>query len=156
MIEFYEGSKRLMKSCYGCIILSKTIYMIHFLNFPPLSLYARPPIYFIYISRLHEHYIYFVLLHDSTFFSHFGLHDCLSAPRPECVSDPECPNHLACIQEKCQNPCFTHSCGQNAECKVKNHRALCVCLYGYVGDPYSLCEERKINFVPLRAYEANK
>ena len=87
------------------------------------------------------------------FFSHFGLHDCLSAPRPECVSDPECPNHLACIQEKCQNPCFTHSCGQNAECKVKNHRALCVCLYGYVGDPYSLCEERKIN---MRPYELTK
>ena len=74
---------------------------------------------------------------------HFGMHDYLSAPKPECLSDPECPNHLACIQEKCQNPCFTHSCGQNAECKVKNHRALCVCLYGFVGDPYTLCEERK-------------
>ena len=71
------------------------------------------------------------------------MHDYLSAPKPECLSDPECPNHLACIQEKCQNPCFTHSCGQNAECKVKNHRAICVCLYGFVGDPYTLCEERK-------------
>ena len=76
------------------------------------------------------------------------MHDCFSAPRPECVSDPECPNHLACIQEKCQNPCFTHSCGQNAECKVKNHRALCVCRFGFIGDPYSICEERKMN-LPL-------
>ena len=49
------------------MILSKTIYVIDFLNFPPLTLYARPPIHFIYISPLHEHYIYFVLLHDSTF-----------------------------------------------------------------------------------------
>ena len=67
----------------------------------------------------------------------------ISAPRPECTSDPECPQHLACIQEKCQNPCFTESCGINAECKVKNHRAFCVCLFGYEGDPYTICEERK-------------
>ena len=67
----------------------------------------------------------------------------VTAPRPECTSDPECPQHLACIQEKCQNPCFTESCGINAECKVKNHRAFCVCLFGYEGDPYTICEERK-------------
>ena len=67
----------------------------------------------------------------------------VTAPRPECTSDPECPQHLACIQEKCQNPCFTESCGIKAECKVKNHRAFCVCMVGYEGDPYTICEERK-------------
>ena len=72
-----------------------------------------------------------------------------SAPRPECTTDPECPNHLACVQEKCQDPCYTHSCGRNAECKAKNHRAICVCIYGYVGDPYTLCEERKITSFPF-------
>ena len=66
------------------------------------------------------------------------------APRPECTTDPECPDHLACVQEKCQDPCYSHSCGRNAECKAKNHRAICVCIYGYVGDPYTLCEERKL------------
>ena len=66
-----------------------------------------------------------------------------SAPKPECTSDPECPYHLACIQEKCQDPCYSHSCGRNAECKAKNHRAICICFPGYVGDPYSFCEERK-------------
>ena len=71
------------------------------------------------------------------------MHDFISAPKPECTLDYECPNHLACIQEKCQDPCFTHSCGLNAECKVKNHRAYCVCLFGFVGDPYTICEERK-------------
>ena len=65
------------------------------------------------------------------------------APRPECTIDPECPDHLACIREKCQNPCHTTTCGRNAECKAKNHRAVCVCLIGYVGDPYTICEERK-------------
>ena len=72
------------------------------------------------------------------------LHDYFSAPKPECTSDPECPYHLACIQEKCQDPCYTSTCGVNAECKAKNHRAICVCLFGFVGDPYTICEERKI------------
>ena len=68
-----------------------------------------------------------------------------SAPKPECTSDPECPIHLACIQEKCQDPCFTAKCGINADCKASNHRAVCVCRVGYVGDPYNICEERKIS-----------
>ena len=68
----------------------------------------------------------------------------LSAPRPECTTDYECPKHLACIREKCQDPCQTHTCGINAECMVRNHRALCVCLSGFVGDPFTICEERKL------------
>ena len=71
--------------------------------------------------------------------------DNFSAPKPECTTDPECPDHLACVQEKCKDPCYSNSCGRNAKCKAKNHRAICVCIYGYVGDPYTLCEERKIN-----------
>ena len=67
-----------------------------------------------------------------------------SAPRPECTTDPECPDHLACIREKCQNPCFTTTCGVNAECRVQRHRAVCICRPGYEGDPYRICEERKI------------
>ena len=69
----------------------------------------------------------------------------LSAPRPECTSDYECPTHLACIREKCQDPCQSHTCGINAECMVRNHRALCVCLDGFVGDPFTICEERKMH-----------
>ena len=65
------------------------------------------------------------------------------AARPECTSDPECPISLACIQEKCQDPCFTTTCGLNAQCTANNHRALCICKSGYVGDPYTICEERK-------------
>lgn len=70
-------------------------------------------------------------------------HNFISAPKPECTSDPECPSHLACIQEKCQDPCFSTVCGLNAECRASNHRALCVCRTGFTGDPYTVCEERK-------------
>ena len=63
--------------------------------------------------------------------------------KPECTTDPECPDHLACIREKCQNPCFTTTCGVNAECRVTRHRAICYCKPGYEGDPYRICEERK-------------
>ena len=73
-----------------------------------------------------------------------------TAPRPECTTDPECPDHLACIREKCLNPCSTSTCGVNAECSVTRHRALCVCRPGYEGDPYRICEERKIKItLPL-------
>ena len=67
-----------------------------------------------------------------------------SAKRPECTTDPECPDPLACIREKCQNPCFTTTCGVNAECRVTRHRAICYCKQGYEGDPYRICEERKL------------
>ncbi len=67
-----------------------------------------------------------------------------SAPRPECTTDPECLLHLACIQQRCQDPCSTHRCGTNALCKVANHRAYCVCQRGFEGDPQRVCEERKI------------
>lgn len=59
--------------------------------------------------------------------------------RPECVSSSECPNHLACIRQKCKDPC-PGSCGSNAECRVVSHTANCVCLSGYIGNPFSSCQ----------------
>lgn len=73
----------------------------------------------------------------------------ISAPKPECTKDPQCPLDLACIQQTCQDPCTKLTCGVNAECKVYNHRAVCSCKRGYEGDPYSFCEERKSDiFMP--------
>ena len=65
--------------------------------------------------------------------------------KPECVSDPECPTHLACINDKCKDPCYiTHTiCGRNAECIVKNHRPICACLDGFVGNPQTICKKCK-------------
>lgn len=51
----------------------------------------------------------------------------------ECLTDPDCPDTLACRQEKCVDPC---KCAINAECDPRNHRGYCTCLTGYTGDPY--------------------
>ena len=83
-------------------------------------------------------------LHVLYFFNDFCMiMSFLLAIKPECTTDPECPDHLACIREKCQNPCFTTTCGVNAECRVTRHRAICYCKQGFEGDPYRICEERK-------------
>lgn len=58
--------------------------------------------------------------------------------RPECSINAECPGNLACQNEKCVDPC-PGSCGFNAECSVGNHVALCNCIPGYTGDPFSGC-----------------
>ena len=62
---------------------------------------------------------------------------------PDCTSDSACPDHLACIREKCENPCHTTTCGRNSECEARDHTAICTCLEGYVGNPYANCKERK-------------
>lgn len=58
--------------------------------------------------------------------------------RPECTMSQECPHHLACIQEKCRDPC-KHNCGHNAECHVVNHTPFCQCKPGYQGDAFISC-----------------
>lgn len=59
--------------------------------------------------------------------------------RPECTINPECPPQLACMQQKCRDPCVG-LCGLNAQCSVVNHHAVCACLAGYTGNPFSACE----------------
>ncbi|KAI4455120.1 endoglin-related [Holotrichia oblita] len=57
----------------------------------------------------------------------------LAGCRHECDYDGDCGLSLACIDNKCQNPCYT-KCGQNAECiGVKDHAAICKCPQGYYG-----------------------
>lgn len=58
--------------------------------------------------------------------------------RPECISNSQCENHLACINQKCKDPC-PGLCGANAECRVFSHTAMCTCIAGYQGDPFSQC-----------------
>lgn len=66
--------------------------------------------------------------------------------RPECVSNSECDNQLACINQKCQDPCVG-VCGLNAECRVVSHTPNCACLANFFGDPFSQClpEQSKNN-----------
>lgn len=58
--------------------------------------------------------------------------------KPECISNSECPTNLACINQKCRDPC-PGSCGANAECRIISHTPMCVCSSGFVGDPFVQC-----------------
>lgn len=58
--------------------------------------------------------------------------------RPECTLNAECPAHLACVSQRCRDPC-PGSCGVSATCSVANHSPVCVCDVGYSGDPFSVC-----------------
>ena len=58
--------------------------------------------------------------------------------RPECRIHSECASNLACINEKCRDPC-PGACGSYAECEVINHNAVCRCQQGYEGDPFVGC-----------------
>lgn len=60
--------------------------------------------------------------------------------RPECSINSECSSNLACINEKCSDPCIG-SCGMNSICTVVKHNPVCQCLSGYSGDPFSICSE---------------
>lgn len=58
--------------------------------------------------------------------------------RPECIINSDCPSDLACISERCKDPC-PGSCGYYAECRVISHNPTCYCVEGYTGDPFSGC-----------------
>ena len=62
--------------------------------------------------------------------------------KPECVLNTDCPSNLACINQKCVNPC-PGVCGINAVCKVSNHNPICSCVQGYIGDPTRECAPRR-------------
>ena len=61
--------------------------------------------------------------------------------KPECTINPDCPNTLACVRNKCADPC-PGVCGAHATCSVSNHRPNCQCDPGYVGDPFTACQIR--------------
>jgi hypothetical protein len=56
-----------------------------------------------------------------------------------CQSDEECPLDEACKNRKCVKPCKNYICGSSAYCSNMNHRAVCRCLDGFVGEPTRSC-----------------
>jgi hypothetical protein len=58
--------------------------------------------------------------------------------RPECSINSECISSLACIKDKCKDPC-PGSCGITARCTVINHVPVCTCPEDYTGDPFTNC-----------------
>lgn len=63
--------------------------------------------------------------------------------RPECTTNTECSNHLACVNKKCVDPC-ANACGQNAKCNVFSHTPMCECLDGMVGNPFLYCKPKVV------------
>lgn len=59
--------------------------------------------------------------------------------RPECVSNNECSKTLACINNKCRDPCIG-TCGAEAVCTVFNHIPTCSCPEGTTGDAFRYCK----------------
>lgn len=58
--------------------------------------------------------------------------------RPECIVSADCMPNLACLHQKCKDPC-PGTCGINAKCLVVNHNPICSCNPGYIGDPFVRC-----------------
>lgn len=58
--------------------------------------------------------------------------------RPECMTNSECTRNLACVNERCIDPCIG-TCGAYATCSVFNHQAVCRCQDQFTGDPFSAC-----------------
>ncbi len=59
---------------------------------------------------------------------------------PECLLNSECAPNLACIKQKCQDPCIG-VCGINAVCNAVGHQAICSCPPGYSGYPFESCNK---------------
>lgn len=66
--------------------------------------------------------------------------------KPECTLSSQCPSQLACINQKCLDPC-PGSCGVEANCNVLNHVAICTCNEGFMGDPFAQCTR-----IPISEY----
>lgn len=67
--------------------------------------------------------------------------------RPQCVTNADCADDKACIDQKCRDPC-PGLCGVNAECEVVNHNPICFCPKELTGDPFRFCVEKRECYLP--------
>lgn len=81
-----------------------------------------------------------IVVHCFTFLSFVSTENVVL---PECRINTECPSDKACINQLCQDPCFSNRCGLNAECITINHHPSCHCQHGLAGDPQAQCFKRK-------------
>ena len=64
-----------------------------------------------------------------------------------CISNDDCPDHAACRNSGCINPCaLDDPCAPNANCKVVGHEPVCTCPDGYIGSPTTECRLRKYRY----------
>ena len=69
-------------------------------------------------------------------------------PDPECRVDQDCSSKLACIDERCQNPCqINNPCTGNQKCVVSDtlptRTVACVCPEGTVFSDRGNCQKGK-------------
>ena len=69
--------------------------------------------------------------------------------RAECLDNNDCNARLACIAQKCIDPC-PGTCGVGALCQVRDHNPICSCPPGTVGDPFSRCSPEVVTPPPPR------
>ena len=64
-----------------------------------------------------------------------------------CRSNVDCPGERACHESQCIDPCSISYCGANAECRTRDHVALCSCPPPLVGDPLQVNKsaDQKVN-----------
>lgn len=55
-----------------------------------------------------------------------------------CETDNNCTANHACVTAVCKNPC---ECGPNTDCQIKNHKPVCACRPGFIGDARTGCYE---------------
>ena len=61
-----------------------------------------------------------------------------------CEGNADCPDHTACQNRKCINPCApTNPCIRPARCEVIYHEVACACPNGFIGDITTVCKPRK-------------
>lgn len=69
----------------------------------------------------------------------------VAAIEPECRTDADCPSRLACINEKCAEPCHElRPCSQTAKCSVQDsvpvRTMICTCAEGWVPNNEGECK----------------
>lgn len=74
--------------------------------------------------------------------------------RPECTINADCSSNLACMNEKCRDPC-PGACGVSALCSVVAHTPICSCPSGYMGDPFTACTPKPLQEPPSNRNPSN-
>ena len=76
-------------------------------------------------------------------------------PAAGCSKDNDCPDHSACENRACINPCVVRDpCAATANCRVANHKPICTCPDGYIGSPTTDCRLREFDTRDIVAISA--
>lgn len=70
---------------------------------------------------------------------------CQNEPRVECKEDSDCSLSLACLNNRCQNPCYVlEPCNRPAACEVVStlpvRTMICICPSGYISSGSGSCK----------------